>query len=370
VIERSFPAGKTELTFRSKELKYGHVQQFQVNLQGEQLILIERSYPRPRGYTAPERPWPMRFFAGAGPFLLVAVFVIGWGFGLYYLFKTKNWDALTRRLPLAICALVILQVGLQVIGNSGIFESLIGVVAVTIMLVGVALPALSGVLLWIGHRHPGRLWAAEQLTRGRWKMPAVSASLIDGVSVGALMAGIILMGDWMGLQIPGFEPSISSELDSVDAGFGSMLGDTISASAFFVLACAFVVEALERFKVHPIASTAIVALGAGVFAANDQSHFLPSLPPVAAMAILAAIIVSIYRRRGFLAAWIAGMAYGWLTTAMALRSLEDPELTRLSGFLIALVVGIAAAGALGAGRSLLQKAPALHPGAKLGVDRS
>ena len=38
----------------------------------------------------------------------------------------------------------------------------------------------------------------------------------------------------------------------------------------------------------------------------------------------------LYRRRGFLAAWIAGMASGWLTTAMALRSLEDQDLARAS----------------------------------------
>ena len=44
VVERSFPAGKTELTWRSPALKYGHVEQMQVNLQGERLILIERSF--------------------------------------------------------------------------------------------------------------------------------------------------------------------------------------------------------------------------------------------------------------------------------------------------------------------------------------
>ena len=35
VIERSFPAGKTEMTWRSPALKYGHVEQLQVNLQGD-----------------------------------------------------------------------------------------------------------------------------------------------------------------------------------------------------------------------------------------------------------------------------------------------------------------------------------------------
>ena len=71
------------------------------------------------------------------------------------------------------------------------------------------------------------------------------------------------------------------------------------------------------------------------------------------MGLAAAIVVMLYRRRGFLAAWIAGMASGWLTTAMALRSLEDQDLSRASNVLVALVVGIAAAGAWGAGRRLI-----------------
>ena len=68
----------------------------------------------------------------------------------------------------------------------------------------------------------------------------------------------------------------------------------------------------------------------------------------------------LYRRRGFLAAWMAGLAAGLLTDAMALRSLDDPDLLRLSGFLITIVVMVAAAGAWGAGRRLFQKSPALQ----------
>ena len=354
VVERSFPAGKTELTYRSKELSYGHVQQFRVNLQGEQLIMIDRTDQRPRGYVAPETPLPIRIYTNAGPFLLIAFVVIGWAFGLYYLFKHKNWDALTRRLPVAMCALVIAQVGLQVIGNSGVFESLIGVVAVTLFLIGVALPALSGLFLWMGRRSPARMWAAEQLTIGRWKVPAVSASLVDGVAAGAIMSAIGLLGDWSALQIPGIEPSISRELNVVDASFGSMLGDTLSSAAFIVLGIALAIEALEHFRLPPALSAIIIAVGAGLAGARDQTQIMPSLPLVAALAVSGLIIIVLYKKRGFLAAWIAGMAQGWLTTAMALRSLEDSELGRLSGFLIALVVVIAAAGVIGAGRRLLQ----------------
>ncbi len=103
--------------------------------------------------------------------------------------------------------------------------------------------------------------------------------------------------------------------------------------------------------------------------ATDQEFILPALVLIAGMALAAAIVVMLYRRRGFLASWIAGMASGWLTTAMALRSLEDQDLARAANVLVALVVGIAATGVWGAGRKLLQKPPALHPGAELGVDR-
>ena len=66
VVERSFPAGKTEMTWRSPATKYGHVEQLRVNLQGERLIMIERSLSTPRDYKAPATPMAMRIFNGAG----------------------------------------------------------------------------------------------------------------------------------------------------------------------------------------------------------------------------------------------------------------------------------------------------------------
>jgi len=203
------------------------------------------------------------------------------------------------------------------------------------------------------------MWAAEQLARGRVFVHAVSASLLDGVSGGVVMAALGVFTDWAALQVSGFEPSISRELNVVDATFGSMLGETLTSSAFLVLAVAFVVEALDRFRVSPIVSTIIVAAASGLLAANDQEQLLPALVLVVGMGLAAVIVVLLYRRRGFLAAWIAGMASGWMTTVMALRSLEDQDLARLSNFLVIIVVAIAAAGAWGAGRRLLQKPGAL-----------
>ena len=183
------------------------------------------------------------------------------------------------------------------------------------------------------------------------------------------MAAIGVFADWAALNVPGVEISISRELDVVDQGFGEMVGETLTTAAFLVLGVTFVVEAFDRFRINAIVSTIIVSIAAGTFGANDQGQFLPALVLVAGMSLATALVVVLYRRRGFLAAWIAGMASGLLTTAMALRSLEDQDLARTSSFLLMIVLAIAATGAWGAGRRLIEKPAGLHAGAKLGVDR-
>lgn len=215
-------------------------------------------------------------------------------------------------------------------------------------------------MLWIGPQNPARIWAAEQLTRGRVFTHAVSISMVEGVSGGAAMAALGVLADWAALNVAGFQPSISRELNIVDAGIGALIGDTLSGSAFIVLAIAFAIEVFDRFRVNAMLSTAVVAIAAALVAGADQEAILPGLTLVAGAALEATIVVWLYRRRGFLAAWMAGLAAGLLTDAMALRSLDDPDLLTLSGFLITIVVMVAAAGAWGAGRRLFQKSPALQ----------
>ena len=369
VLEHAFPAGKTEMAWRSPATKYGHVEQLQVSLQGEKLILIERSLERPRGYKSPPTPMLMRIFQGITPVVVVGVFVGGWGFGLYYLFKTKNWEALTRRIPLSICLLVIVQVALGNNGNSGPLGTLAAVVAIAILLLGTVLPALSGVMLWIGRQSPARMWATEQITRGRFFTPSVPASIVDGVSAGALIAGVTVLADWAALNVPGFEPSISRELNIVDKAIGSIVGDALTGSTFLALAIAFAIEVFDRFKVPIAVSTVIISIAAGVTSASDQETLVPALALSAGYALAAAVVCVIYRRRGLLAAWVASFVAFILPEALAARSLDDPELLRTTNTLFTVVVVIAAAGAWGVGRRLMQKPSPLHPGPKLGVDR-
>ena len=345
-IQRSFPAGTVEMTWRNPTQRFGHVEQLRVNLQGERIVLVERTFQKPRGYTAPKSSMAGRVMGLGGPVVIGGMFVAGWVFGLYFLFKTRNWDALTRPLPLAICTLVLVQVALTTIG-SGALQSAVSIVAMSILLVGTVLPALSGVTLWIGRRSPARLWAAEQLIHGKVLVRGVCASLVDGVSCGVVIAAVGVLADWAALTLPGFVPSISREIDAVEAGIGSTLGDTIGGSSFIALGIALAVETLDRFRLHPALSTLIVAIGAGLVAASNQQAILPGLTLIAGMSAAAALAVWLYRSRGFLAVWTAAIVAGLVIDAMAARSLEDPTLLQLSNGVLTIVFVLAIAGGWG-----------------------
>ena len=337
-IQRAFPGGAVEMTWRNPTPRYGHVEELRVNLHGDRIVRLDREFQKPQGYVEPEPPMAVRAFQMSGPFLIGAVFVIGWAFGLYVLFKTRNWDALTDRLPLAICAVLLAQVVLTSI-NDGALGSLLGVVAIAALLAGTVLPALSGVILWMRRQNPERLWAADQLTRGRVLAPAVAASLVDGVIGGAAIVALDVFADGIALGIDGFLPSISREVEVVRTGLAATFGESLGASIFVMLGVAVAIEAADRLRVHPIVATVVVAIGAGLVGAVDQKAMLATLPVIAGMAAGAAVAAVLYRRRGLLATWVACLVAALLTEAMAARSLDDPDLIRLSG----LVVSIAGA---------------------------
>jgi hypothetical protein len=357
LIQRAFPAGTVEMTWRSPTQRFGHVEQFRVNLRGERIVLVERTLQEPRGYTEPKPSMAIRVLQLAGPVIIGGMFVVGWLFGLYVLFKTRNWDALTRPLPLAICILVLVQVALTTIG-SGALQSAISIVGISVLLVGTALPALSGVTLWIGRQSPARLWAAEQVIRGKILIRGVAASLMDGVSVGVVVAAVGVLADWAALSLPGFVPSIGREIDAVEAGIGSVIGETIGGSSFIALGIALAVEVLDRARLNAAVSTLIVAAGAALVAASNQTAFLPGLTLITGMGAGAALAVWLYRSRGFLAIWIAAVVAGLVTDAMAVRSLEDPTLLQLSNGVLTIVVLLAAAGGWGLFRT---RVPAPQP---------
>jgi hypothetical protein len=149
------------------------------------------------------------------------------------------------------------------------------------------------------------------------------------------------------LTLPGFVPSIGREIDAVEAGIGSMFGETIGGSSFIALGIALAVEALDRARLNPALSTLIVAVGAALVAASNQVAVLPGVALIGGMGAAAALAVWLYRSRGFLAVWVAAVVAGLVTDALAARSLEDPTLLQLSNGVLTVVVLLVAAGGWG-----------------------
>jgi hypothetical protein len=150
-------------------------------------------------------------------------------------------------------------------------------------------------------------------------------------------------------------------MNAVDTSIGSLAGETLAESAFLTLGIAFAVELFDRFRLPPAVSTLIIALGAGLVSAADQPSIVAALPLVAAQGIGAAIVILLYRYRGFLSAWVAALTVGLVLDALAARSLHDPALLQLSNYLFTLVVVLGAAGAWGVVKPLMRKSPAAVP---------
>ena len=160
------------------------------------------------------------------------------------------------------------------------------------LLAGTVLPALSGVILWMRRQNPERLWAADQLTRGRVLVRARSRRRWStACSAASAIAALGVFADWAALGIAGFIPSISREVDVVDAGVGTIVGETIGAASFLALGICLAVEALDRVRLNPMVSTAVVAIGAGLAAASNQNSILAGLPLIAGQAAGAALAV-------------------------------------------------------------------------------
>jgi hypothetical protein len=152
------------------------------------------------------------------------------------------------------------------------------------------------------------------------------------------MAAAAVFADLSALQMPGFLPSISREIDAVNKSLGSVLSDAINLGSFMSIGIALAIEALERFRVKPMVAIAIVAVAAGLTVVGDQQSVVAALVPAAGMAAGAAIIAWVYRSRGMLAAWIAGAVSSLLLAGMTARSLDDADLVKQGNFAFAIAL--------------------------------
>jgi hypothetical protein len=336
-VQRAFPAGTVEMTWRNPVRRFGHVEQIHVHLQSDRMVRVARTFEKPPGYTEPTLPMAARIIKPVVPWLVGAAFVVPYAFGLYVLIKTKSWDALRQRLPIALCSLIVASVGIASTSTPG-WQVLLGLVFIVLLMISTGLPAVSGILLWIRRRTPARLWAADELTHGRVVQPAVSMSIIEGAAAGAAMAAIQVLAETIGISIPGYLPSISREVSAVDDNLWTFLSDATVLATFLAIGIALAVEALDRARVPAAAAAALIATGLGLVVGVQHQSVLAALPAMAGQAGMAALGVLLYRTRGLLAIWIAVVVSELLPDAMAARALDDPSLVSTGN----IVIGVAA----------------------------
>ncbi len=343
-IQRAFPAGTVEMTWRSPERRFGHIEQIRLHLHGERIVRLARSFERPPGFTEPERSVAARVFRVTGPVLVGVAIAAAWVFGLYTLVRARNWDALKHRVPIALTAVTVAAMGLSTLEGSSGWQGLLGAAVLALILPAMMLPAFSGIVVWVQRQNAGRLWAVDCLLRGRLAAPGVAASLVDGVAAGAALAAVLVAADGVGLLVDGFVPSIERELDAMDHPLLAGVANALMGAAFITPGLALGVEVLERLRLRPAAQAAVIA---GIAALTPGGRHLSALalaPPAVSHILVGLLVVTLYRRRGFLAAFVAMAVSSLLLDAMALRSLDDPDLVWRSNVLLAVAAAPLAAG--------------------------
>ena len=215
-------------------------------------------------------------------------------------------------------------------------------------------------------RHPvdwpaesARLWAAEQLIRGKLLVRGVSASLVDGVSGGVIIAAVGVLADWGALMLPGFVPSISREIGAVEAGIGSTIGETLG-DEFIALGIALAVETLDRARLQadlhadrrrrrrPRGRSEPAGDSAGADAHRRHEHRRRTRGLAVSVPRLPLRLDRGHRRRA-------------RHDAMAARSLEDPTLLQLSNGVLTIVFVLAIAGGWGLFKSRVRTPQPAQP---------
>ena len=337
-ITREFPASTVEMTWRSTAPRFGQIEQFRVHLQGERVVFVDRSFVLPAGYSRPADPLWLQARSYLTIIVVVGGFLGAWTLGIWVVIKSKNWDLLKARLPLAMCGLMLGALTIGVTDQDNILQGLLGVLALAILIAGTLLPSLSGLIVWVRRRSPQRLWAADQLSHGRIFSAPVTMSVLVGALAGLALAAGTVLADYLALQTTGFTPSVSREVDAITKQFPSILSSALTQPTFIALALAAAVEMFDYFKMQPLISTAIIAIVAGLTMGGDQQAPLPLLVMAAGVAAGAAIAVSVYRTRGLLAPWMAFVVAALITHGLAARSLHDIDLTKRGNLALATAI--------------------------------
>jgi len=352
-IKRSNPPGVSEITWRDPAPVFGQNRVVRAVLQGEKVTTLSRALE------APQVPGPkpnaelLGLINRSQSAIVILTILAAYGLGVVFLVRTRRWDALRRKLPMAICALISAGVFILYLNaTAGGIEDIAGGLVVSALGAVAFYPAYAGFFEWLRDKYPERLYGADHLAEGRLTSKYVSASLIQGVIGGIVATGVVHTLETLLPLLPGYLPTISDVVDTIEReNFFITIVSALLASLLLVSLIVVLTEAVERIVKNSFLATLIPALLPGLMGMELEQTSIPVLLVNYATVVLGTVIVVyFYRTRGFAAAWLLYLTYFLLDEAVISRSIGEPSFVSNSNFIIASVFILLGLGLLAAFR--------------------
>jgi len=348
-VSRSYPPKVVELTWRRRDLVFGHREVARVEFQGSRLVALERSLHLAQAGSEPPGSPVVKTAAKIRTPVLIAVGVGIYALGLGTFFIRRRWDALVDRLPVAVTVVLALGIAsVQFVQQPGVQGALVALV-IGMVVAAALLPAVAGLVLWLQRVRPERLYGFDRLVRGRLRSPAAAGALVHGCLGGLVFVALSNLATTIASRVPGFVPGASTEASVVDRGMLLLQAPTeLVGAVFLAVLLAVVVESGTRWLRST--STAI-ACAAFVFALGDVG-FRELTVTAAAAAFAVSLVVGataawFYTWRGFGATVVAVVTWSVTQTVMRVWSLGEPDLVFQGNVLVAALAALLALGVWG-----------------------
>jgi serine/threonine protein kinase len=355
-ISKSDRPGVAEITWRNRELVFGHREVVRVNLQGAQVTFLSRylELPQEAGVAKSKTQTLLttieyvRFGA-----VMLGLIVVG-SLGVGFLIKSKRWRALWQKLPITggVITTVAMVATMIVLISENLMIFIIPILILAVSVGVMALVIYAGLFEWLRTLNAWRLYGAEQiLSRHLLSQPAASA-LVHGVLAGALVAAIHYSFTVLMTLTPGYSPSSSIAAIRIitTGGPAAFVLSILAGTLGYTLIVAVIVELAEKLIRSPIVATLIPALLLAVTKGVDEET--PADIRVFAVRFLSAffisiVIVQLYRSYGFAAALLVSLIDALLRLAVVAAGVGDPGITLQANLILAGVALLLALGVWG-----------------------
>jgi hypothetical protein len=331
-----------DIEWRNPTPVYGHTEKIHAVLDDTGFRTLARRLEAPADPAAGGFWKNLNQFRGA---VMIIVLAATYVFGIFVLARTRRWQMVGKRLPMALGVALALGFFGGTTGGDGDLVGMLALGAVGVLLAGGALPAIAGLVAWLKQTSAVRLHGAEQLAAGHLRSPAAAATLLAGLTGGAVLALLMLTHSAVGLHVAGFKPSISSEIGLASPGLYNGIAGWLAAAVAICLAVGFFYELPGRFVRRPWPILLALVIVAGPLAGDVQAGGKVLLISAITSSLCLAVFLILYGRFGLGAVFVAVVLWPLLQNWPAARALGGPLAGQRATIMFAVALVVAAAAA-------------------------